>query len=121
MTQRINLDHRGSVYWRADRQKFVAEQTVGHDYRGKKKVRTGTGKTAAEAVAALAKQLQEHATGLSPNNRTYPVKDAIDDFLTHGQHDLDDATRDKNKAPVSNPHQPVHRREKTTRPNSQRR
>lgn len=82
----------GGVRWSEARQCFIAEKTVGYDGRGKRIVRTGSGKSETAAKRNLAKRVKEYEDGLTPESQHYRVKDAITDWLDHGQGDADDNT-----------------------------
>jgi hypothetical protein len=58
------------VYREAQRQRFVAQQTVGYDRRGKRIVRKGTGVTEAAALRALRRRVKEYESGVATGPST---------------------------------------------------
>lgn len=85
------------VYWDSQRQRFVAQQTVGYDGRGKRIVRKGTGVTEASALRALRRRVKEYESGLATGSEHYRVKQAVEDWLAHGQAKAGDKTRARNR------------------------
>lgn len=54
----------GGVRWNERRQRWIAEQTVGYDSRGKRIVRTGSGKTEAAALRGLRQRVRAYEAGM---------------------------------------------------------
>jgi integrase len=97
MTGRRRAHGEGGVRWSESRQRFIAEQTVGYDARGKRIVRTGSGKSETAALRELRKRVKEYEAGLAPTSQHYRVKLAMEDWLEHGQGDTDEETRKRNR------------------------
>lgn len=97
MTGRRRAHGEGGVRWSERRQRFIAEQTVGYDARGKRIVRTGSGKSQSAAVRELRKRVKEYEAGLAPASQHYRVGQAVEDWLDHGQGDTDNETRTRNR------------------------
>jgi integrase len=66
------------------RQRWIATVTVGYDGRGKRIVKTGSGRTKTEARRKLREQLRDQEDGLTPGRDGYTVRQAVDDWLTYG-------------------------------------
>lgn len=73
----------GALFWNEKRQRWVANETVGYNANGKKIVRTGSGKTQAEALRNRRKAVAAYEAGLVPAGRNYTVRQAVEDWLTH--------------------------------------
>jgi len=58
--------------------------TVGYDGRGKRIVKTGSGRTKTEAKRKLREQLRDHEDGLALGRDNYTVRQAVEDWLTYG-------------------------------------
>lgn len=86
-----------SVYWSEQRQRFVAEATVGYDARGKRVRRKASGATEAAALRALRKRVRDYEAGLVPGSENYRVRQAVEDWLVHGQAKAGASTRTKNR------------------------
>lgn len=82
----------GGVYWNEQRQRYVAEKTVGYDARGNRITRKASGKTEAAALRSLAKRVRDFETGMSARSEHYRIRDAVDDWLVNGQINADEAT-----------------------------
>jgi integrase len=74
----------GGLYWNEKRQRWIATVTVGYDGRGKRIVKTGSGRTKTEAKRKLRKQLRDHEDGLALGRDNYTVRQAVEDWLTYG-------------------------------------
>jgi integrase len=74
----------GGLYWNEKRQRWVATVTVGYDGRGKRIVKTGSGRTKTEAKRKLREQLRDHEDGLALGRDNYTVRQAVEDWLTYG-------------------------------------
>jgi integrase len=85
------------VRWSEDRQRYIAEKTVGFDLRGKRIVRSGSGTSASSAQRALRKRVRDYEAGLVQGSEHYRVRDAVQDWLDHGQGLLEEATRTRNR------------------------
>lgn len=97
MTGRRRAHGEGGVRWSESRKRFIAEQTVGYDARGKRIVRTGSGKSETAALKALRQRVKDYEAGLAPKSEHYRVKQAVEDWLEHGQGDTDEETRKRNR------------------------
>ena len=74
----------GGLYWNEKRQRWIATVTVGYDGRGKRIVKTGSGRTKTEARRKLREQLRDHEDGLALGRDNYTVRQAGEDWLTCG-------------------------------------
>jgi integrase len=74
----------GGLYWNEKRQRWIATVTVGYDGRGKRIVKTGSGRTKTEAKRKLREQLRDHEDGLAIGRDNYTVRQAVEDWLTYG-------------------------------------
>ena len=74
----------GGLYWNEKRQRWIATVTLGYDGRGKRIVKTGSGRTKTEAKRKLREQLRDHEDGLSLGRDNYTVRQAVEDWLTYG-------------------------------------
>jgi len=77
----------GGVRWDERRQRFVAEKTVGYDGRGKRIVKTGSGKTESAALRALRERVRQYEAGLVPAADRYTVAQAVEDWLAYDRSD----------------------------------
>jgi len=87
----------GGVRWSEARQRFIAEQTVGYDARGKRIVRSGSGTSESGAVRALRRQVKAYEAGLVVGSEHFRVGEAVEDYLEHGQGDIDGETCKRNR------------------------
>lgn len=85
------------VRWSEQRQRYIAEATVGYDARGKRIVRTGSGTSASAALRELRKRVRDYEAGLTLGSEHYRVRQAVEDWLKHGQHKAGEVTRTKNR------------------------
>lgn len=83
--------------WNEKRQRWIAEKTVGYDGRGKKIVRKASGTSQSAALRELAKRVKAYEAGLAVHSEHYRIGQAVEDWLEHGQGDVDDATRERNR------------------------
>lgn len=74
----------GGLRWHAGRQRWIATLTVGYDGRGKRMVKTGSGRTKTEAKRKLREQLRDHEDGLTLGQDGYTVGQAVEDWLMYG-------------------------------------
>lgn len=74
----------GGLRWHEKRQRWIAEVTIGHDARGKRIVRSASGRTRTEAKSKLRDLLRDQADGVSATNTSTTVRQAVDDWLTFG-------------------------------------
>ena len=74
----------GGLYWNEKRQRWIATITVGYDGRGKRMVKTGSGRTKTEAKQRLREQLRDHEDGLALGRDDYTVGQAVEDWLAYG-------------------------------------
>jgi hypothetical protein len=79
MTRRANGD--GGLSWDKRRQRWIAATTVGHDGRGKRIVRRGSGRTKTEAKAKLRALLRDRDDGVVLGAENYTVGQAVEDGL----------------------------------------
>jgi integrase len=87
----------GGVHWDDKRQRWIAERTVGYDGRGKRVVRKASGTSQSAAVRELARRVKAYEAGLAVHSEHMRVQQAVEDWLAHGQGDVDDATRERNR------------------------
>jgi integrase len=87
----------GGVSWDEKRQRWIAEKTVGYDGRGKRIVRKASGTSQSAALRELDKRVKAYQAGLAVRSEHYRVKQVVEDWLEHGQGDVDDATRARNR------------------------
>ncbi|MBO0845950.1 MAG: site-specific integrase [Nocardioides sp.] len=87
----------GGVYWDDARQRWIAQKTVGYDGRGKRIVRKGTGTSRTAALRALDKRVKAYQAGLTVRSEHYTVRQAVEDWLDHGQGDIDESTQKRNR------------------------
>jgi integrase len=87
----------GGVSWNEKRQRWIAEKTVGYDGRGKRIVRKASGTSQSMALRELAKRVGAYEAGLVVRSEHYRVRQAVEDWLEHGQGDVDDSTRKRNR------------------------
>ena len=74
----------GSIYWDENRQRFIAEITIGYTPAGKRIVRKGSGKTETAARAKLKELVRDHDDGLAIAPPNFTVGDAVTDWLAFG-------------------------------------
>src|SRR5215203_3147461 len=63
------------------RQQFIAGKTVGYDGRGRRIVKTGSGKSESAALRALRERVREFEAGLMPAANRVTVAQAVEDWL----------------------------------------
>ena len=69
----------GGLRWHEKRQRWIAEVTVGHDGRGKRIVRSASGRTRTEAKTKLRDLLRDQADGVTAGNTSVTVRQAVED------------------------------------------
>ena len=74
----------GSLYWHEKRQPWIATITVGYDGRGKRIVRSASGRTRTEAKTKLRELKKDEADGITAANSAITVRQAVDDWLIYG-------------------------------------
>jgi integrase len=74
----------GSLYWHDKRQRWIATVTVGYDGRGKRIVRSASGRSRTEAKSKLRELKRDEADGISAANSAITVRQAVEDWLTYG-------------------------------------
>lgn len=74
----------GSLYWDEDRQRWIANLTVGYTPDGKRIRRRASGRTKTEARAKLKQLVRDHDEGLATSERGYTVAQAVTDWLDYG-------------------------------------
>lgn len=75
----------GGLRWSEARQRFIAEKVVGYNVKGKKIVRSGSGRSESEALRNMRKAVADFEAGLVPAGRNYTVGQAVGDWLAHRQ------------------------------------
>lgn len=75
----------GGLRWSESRNRWIAEKTVGWDGRGKRIVKSASGKTETAALRALDKRIKAYEAGLVAGSDRYTVGDAVKDWLEYGQ------------------------------------
>lgn len=86
-----------SVYWSADRQRFVAEGTVGYNANGKRVTRKGYGTSETAALRELRRKVKDYESGLVTASDRVTVWQVVEDWLDHGQTKGGESTRSKNR------------------------
>jgi integrase len=84
----------GALYWSEQRQRWIAEVTIGYTPAGKRIVRRGSGRTKTEANAKLKDVLRDKEDGLTIAPNCVTVADAVNDWLTYGLSKRAKGTRD---------------------------
>lgn len=92
----------GGLAWDERRQRWIAVVTIGYDGQGKRIVRRGSGRTKTEAKAKLREVLRAKEDGLPAGDRSYTVKQAVEDWLRYGLTDRDQGTVKANTSLVNN-------------------
>lgn len=87
----------GGLRWNEARQRWIAEQTVGYDGRGKRIVRTGSGKTETAALRALRERVREYEAGVLPDARRITVAHVVEDWLKYERSNVSGKTREGNE------------------------
>ena len=85
----------GGLHWHERRQRWIASVTVGYDGRGKRIVRSASGRTRTEAKAKLRELLHDRADGITAVHNGVTVREAVEDWLTFGLPRRSSATVDK--------------------------
>lgn len=92
----------GGLWWNEQRQRWVAQKTVGYDARGKRVVRFGSGTSQSAAKRELRDRVKEYEAGLAVHSDRYTVRDAVEDWLAYGQGLTSATTVEKNTALCNN-------------------
>lgn len=88
----------GGVRWDENRQRYIAEMTVGYNANGKRIVRSGSGKSETEALRKMRKAVDRYRAGLTPQAQHYTVRKAVENWLDFGQGArAGESTRKKNR------------------------
>lgn len=74
----------GGLHWNDDRQRWVAEVTIGYTPAGKRITRKASSKTKTGAKDKLKEMIRDYEDGLAAGERNYTVADAVKDWLTYG-------------------------------------
>jgi hypothetical protein len=74
----------GGLYWSENRQRWIAEITIGYDGRGKRITRKASGKTKTEAKAKLTEMIRDLDDGAAALAGDYTVGAAVDYWLAFG-------------------------------------
>lgn len=83
MTQRRSKGD-GGLYWSEQRQRWVAEATIGYTPAGKRITRKASGKTKTEAKQKLKELLRDHDDGIALVAYGVTVAQAVNDWLEFG-------------------------------------
>lgn len=82
----------GTVYWDEKRRRFIATRIVGYDDRGREIRRKGSGTSRSAALTALNRRIRDYEKGLAAGADKTTVADAVRDWLTYGQGQVDSQT-----------------------------
>ncbi|SCK43563.1 tyrosine-type recombinase/integrase [Streptomyces sp. WMMB 322] len=74
----------GGLHWDDRRERWVATVSLGHDGRGKRIVKRGSGRTKTEAKAKLRQVIRDYEDGLAIAPASFTVKNAVEDWLAYG-------------------------------------
>ncbi|HKO20823.1 MAG TPA: site-specific integrase [Acidobacteriaceae bacterium] len=85
----------GGLYWSEERQRWIAEVTIGYRPDGKRIVRKASGRTKTAAKDKLKEMLRDHDDGLTIAPHDYTVAQAVNDWLAHGLPGRDESTLQK--------------------------
>ena len=86
-----------SVYWSEERQRFIAEATVGYNAMGKRITRKGAGISETAALRALRGRIRDYEAGLVVGSERWTVREAVEDWLVYGRSEVDPATLRKDR------------------------
>ena len=87
----------GGLRWDEKRQRFIAEKTVGYDGRGRRIVKTGSGKSESAALRALRARVREHESGMLPDAHRVTVAQAVEDWLEFERSNVGEKTKEGNE------------------------
>lgn len=87
----------GGLRWDEKRQRFIAEKTVGYDGRGRRIVKTGSGKSESGALRALRARVREHDSGMLPGAHRVTVAQAVEDWLEFERSTVGEKTKEGNE------------------------
>jgi integrase len=87
----------GGLYWSEQRQRWIAEVTVGYTPAGKRITRTASSKTKTGAKDKLKEMIRDLDDGLPVAPDNYYVRDAIQAWFSFGLNGRDQATVDNYK------------------------
>lgn len=82
----------GGLHWDEQRQRWIANVTLGYTADGRRIRRKAAGRTKTEARAKLKELIRDHEDGLAQADRGYTVAQAITDWLDYGLTGRDPAT-----------------------------
>jgi integrase len=82
----------GGLFWNEQRQRWIAEVTVGYTPAGKRIVRRGSGKTKTAAREKLKEVMRDRDDGLVVSGQSVSVTQAAEDWLAFGLADASPAT-----------------------------
>jgi hypothetical protein len=85
------------VRWSEARKRYIAETTVGYDSRGKRIVRSGSGKTETAALRVMRQRVRDYEAGMVVGSDRYRVREAVEDWLRFGQGRVGEETLRKNR------------------------
>jgi integrase len=83
----------GGLYWNEDRQRWIAEVTIGWSPAGKRITRKASGKTKTEAKSKLTEILRDHDDGVLTDASNFTVADAVGDWLLYGLNGREESTK----------------------------
>lgn len=83
--------------WSEARKRYIAEATVGYDARGKRIVRSGSGKSETAALRVMRQRVKDYEAGMVVGSERYRVREAVEDWLRFGQGRVSEETRSKNR------------------------
>jgi integrase len=74
----------GTLHWHVKRQRWIAATTIGYDGRGKRVVRSASGRTKTEAKNKLREMLRDRDDGIRSPTGSVTVRRAVEDWLAYG-------------------------------------
>lgn len=87
----------GGIRWSERRQRWIAEQTVGYDSRGKRIIRTGSGRTEAAALRGLRQRVRDYEAGMAPDASRVTVAEVVEDWLRFERSNVSQKTKEGNE------------------------
>ena len=85
------------MHWDESRQRWIATATISYDGRGKRVTRKAAGRTKTEAKTRLRELLRDREDGLLVTADGYTVGQAVEDWLTYGLSNRNEATKITNR------------------------
>ena len=74
----------GGLYWLEGRQRWIASVTVGYTPKGKRIVKSASGRTKTEAKNKLREIVRDAEDGFALTGEGYTVRQAVEDWLAYG-------------------------------------